>query len=334
MKERVMEILCCPLCRSTLELSNTRRWKGDIRSGRMVCTDCSQTYPVAVGRPVLLTAGMVDSWRAPIDEVLGIESAPCPPLSIPRLVEMGLEAALRRADDIDSIDEDLKADGECKVEQSVKGKIRYRGSGKWFDAGSRRQRLLNFGGGLPNAFEEFMNAVEETGPEVLLDIASGGGFGVSHQVYRNRSVKQVIAVERDLKCLGNIQYRFESAGGGDGAEAVGGDVRVLPLLSESVDTVMMLQAVHEMSGISRMLREVHRLLKPGGHFVLEVSEKPFTDGLIGLEEYIIFAEATDLYAGYEDLQNKGEKTGFDTVLSEGFTRDGKGNLRLISMRKR
>ncbi|MBD3278009.1 MAG: methyltransferase domain-containing protein, partial [Candidatus Aegiribacteria sp.] len=316
-----------------LELSDTRTWKGDIRSGRMVCANCGRIYPIAEGRPVLLTESMIDQWKAPIDEVLGISDPTIPPLSIPRLVEIGVDNALRRAEVSYPSDEDTKTPGEYRIDQSIRGKLRYRRSGKWFDAGTRRQRLLNFGGSLSESFDGFMKVVAETKPEVLLDMASGGGFGVSHQIYRNRTVKQVMAIERDVKCLGNIQYRFKCAGGNARAEAIGGDVRMLPLRTGSIDTVMMLQALPEISGISKMLGEVHRVLRPGRYFVIEVIEAPFTGGLISLEEFVRFAGATDLYAGYEELQKLGEEGGLKTVLSKSYARDGKSNVRLIKMKK-
>jgi len=334
-REELLEYLACPLCRSCLDTRGARKWKGDIKSGSLKCSECGRIYPIVQGRPVLMTGNMIDFWKAPIDEVLGLKTPTVPPLSIPKLAEMGVDGALERFAAVQrNQDHETSPKKEYSVSRTTVEQIRYRQSGQWFDAGDRRKRLLDFGSAkLPEFFQLFMETVMDTRPEVLLDLASGGGYGVSHQVFNNSKLTQAIAVERDIKCLGNIQYRFKYAGAGLRAEAVGGDVRNLPVRSGSIDTVMMLQALPEICGISRMLAEVHRVLKPGGNFILEVSEDPFTGGLIQMSEYKRFASRTDLYSGYADVVEKGDKIGLNTVLARSFPRENKSNIRLIRMRK-
>jgi len=279
---------------------------------------------------------MIDHWKAPIDEVLGVEAPPRPHLSIPRLTELGVEKAIETANRIKLESRTgVVAPGTYQLPCPIISKMKYRDSGQWFNTRKRRDRLLGFSeySDKSEAFEMFMNEIESTSPGVLLDIASGGGFGVSHQLYRNRSIDQAIAIERDLKCLPNIQYRFKHIGCREKAEAVGGDVRCLPLKIECIDTAMMLQALPEISGIKSMLSEVHRVLKPGGFFVAEVSEKPYTGGLISDEEFARFADITDLYSGYEKFLEDGVEAGFNVFKSERIENRPNQFIRLISLRR-
>ncbi len=215
--------------------------------------------------------------------------------------------------------------------------MKYRDSGKWFRHGNRDDRHLKFpwkSGDESNSFNIFMKKIENTEPESLLDLASGGGSAVSHQVFLNRNLRQTLAIERDLKCLGNIQYRFKYVGRSRTSEAVGGDVRQLPVRTESIDTVMMLQALPEISGISVFLKETYRALKVGGYFIIMVSELPFTGDLISLSEFVQFAENTDLYSGYEKFQSDAEECGFRILESERFAEKSGEYSRLISFSKK
>lgn len=58
MKEDLMEIICCPLDKSTLELDVIRRDDDEILEGRLVCTECGEEYPIDEGIPNLLPPDM------------------------------------------------------------------------------------------------------------------------------------------------------------------------------------------------------------------------------------------------------------------------------------
>lgn len=55
-----MDILCCPLDKSELELHVDDRNddNDEIMEGRLVCTDCGETYPIEDGIPNLLPPDM------------------------------------------------------------------------------------------------------------------------------------------------------------------------------------------------------------------------------------------------------------------------------------
>jgi uncharacterized protein YbaR (Trm112 family) len=55
-----MEILVCPLCKSTLELTVENESDGEIRTGRLKCTSCKETYPIEDGIPNMLPPDLRD----------------------------------------------------------------------------------------------------------------------------------------------------------------------------------------------------------------------------------------------------------------------------------
>ncbi len=46
MKEKLLEILICPVCKSGLELKNTKVENGEIKEGKIICKSCDSEYPV------------------------------------------------------------------------------------------------------------------------------------------------------------------------------------------------------------------------------------------------------------------------------------------------
>lgn len=58
MKEDLMDIICCPLDKHDLELEVIQRDDEEIIEGRLVCTECSEEYPIEEGIPNLLPPDM------------------------------------------------------------------------------------------------------------------------------------------------------------------------------------------------------------------------------------------------------------------------------------
>jgi ubiquinone/menaquinone biosynthesis C-methylase UbiE len=283
----------------------------------MECTECSNQYPVIMGRPALLPNTAVNTWQAPVDEALGV--VPGTPvnglLSLNRLEEIGIDRAIEQLRNRNMNTELIESDPNA-VTKELLGKARYLDSGEWFKHNGRAKRLLSFpaeGGVNFDIFREFMNTVQRTEPEDLIDLLSGGGYGVTHQAFQNRELKRIAAVERDLKCLWNIQYRFKHIGRCSISEAIGGDVRRLPIASESFGTAMTLQGLVELYGISEFLKEAYRVLKQDGYYVALYSEDPVTFDILPVSELRRFALAADLYAGHERFISAAEKTGFRVI---------------------
>ncbi|MDD1713216.1 MAG: methytransferase partner Trm112 [Methanoregulaceae archaeon] len=54
MKRRLMDILCCPVCKGDLHLSVREENAMEILEGDLICSVCNVTYPIHEGIPDLL----------------------------------------------------------------------------------------------------------------------------------------------------------------------------------------------------------------------------------------------------------------------------------------
>jgi len=58
MKESLMDIVCCPVDKSELELEVETRDGDEVLEGTLVCTECGEEYPIDDGIPNLLPPEM------------------------------------------------------------------------------------------------------------------------------------------------------------------------------------------------------------------------------------------------------------------------------------
>lgn len=54
LKRDLMDILCCPVCKSDLDLKIQSEEGDEIVSGDLICSKCSHTYKIEDGIPNLL----------------------------------------------------------------------------------------------------------------------------------------------------------------------------------------------------------------------------------------------------------------------------------------
>ncbi len=54
MKEKTLEILCCPLCMGELDLINPEKYGESIVSGILKCKKCGKEYRIRKGIPDLV----------------------------------------------------------------------------------------------------------------------------------------------------------------------------------------------------------------------------------------------------------------------------------------
>jgi len=64
MDEDLMDILCCPLDKSELELTVDDREGEEVVTGTLTCTECDTTYPIEDSIPNLLPPDMRDEAAA------------------------------------------------------------------------------------------------------------------------------------------------------------------------------------------------------------------------------------------------------------------------------
>ena len=328
MHQRLADILCCPMCGGALAPSNCRSRGGRIISAELVCGSGLHRYPVVMERPVLLPKGAVDRWLSPIDEALGLTGAETAvPFSFPRLRELGISSALSMLQE-GELDDDAPEKGVpwnalSLVNRGLRNKASYRRSGRFLDHRGRREKLLKPFAKLPERCRLWALQVLRAKPESVLDIASGGGGGVSVLIRAGVKPKLLCSTERDLRCTWTVQRGARELGF-DNLEAVGADVRRLPFDSGSFDAVTSLAALQEVLGMRRLTTEIARVLRPGGSWFAIYSE-PETWGEIGIDQYMDFAEATDMYRGHHALLETARQAGLYTeaVQECGAVRNGR-----------
>ena len=54
MRPDLMDILCCPVCKGSLTLAETKRKGEEIIEGTLTCAKCAAVYPISDGIPDLL----------------------------------------------------------------------------------------------------------------------------------------------------------------------------------------------------------------------------------------------------------------------------------------
>ena len=54
MRRSLMDILACPVCKSSLELHATEETEDEIVSGTLLCSQCNEEYPIEDSIPNLL----------------------------------------------------------------------------------------------------------------------------------------------------------------------------------------------------------------------------------------------------------------------------------------
>ncbi|MDX1746743.1 MAG: methytransferase partner Trm112 [Halobacteriales archaeon] len=58
MKRDLMDIICCPLDKSELELAVTEEDDEEVIEGTLTCTECGEVYPIEDAIPNLLPPDM------------------------------------------------------------------------------------------------------------------------------------------------------------------------------------------------------------------------------------------------------------------------------------
>lgn len=260
---------------------------------------------------------------SPIDEALShyIVSKPDGFLSINHLKKIGLKEAVKLASSSQKQHPTKSGDLKDDIKKN-RGKIKYRKSGNWFKHRNRKAGFLNSLSNPSEPVKSFLSLVKSRKSSSLVDIASGGGSGVaSISKLLGENIK-IFALERDLKCLWIIQEKFKLIGKALNCEAVGADVRRMPFMKGSVDIVTSMMAMQEILGIGAVLKEIHRILKPGGSYIALFNKEPWVYDMIPVEEYQNFSRAVDMYSGYEDLVEKARENGL--ILSKEKTYSDQG----------
>lgn len=327
MQKNALAHLCCPACHAGFRFEPRSSSGSSLFSGDLACTGCGCVFPLFHGRPLLVEPNRISEWRAPIDEVLDPEGS-LPPegaLSMERLARIGVDEAIEivRAHGSGSPHSGTTTAGPRSVEipGRLDGQARYRMGNGWMRYREREPRFLDSLENRSEAVRFYTEAAVSLGARTILDIASGGGSGISCIVNATDSFERVFAAERDLKCLWVIQSKFARLGRSSKCEAVGADVRRLPFPDSSVDQANSLMALQEVAGIGAMLTEINRVLVGGGRYVALYNSVPDTYGALPLEDYQRFAREAGLFVGHDDFISTAENTGLITETVRTFVED-------------
>ncbi|MBY0146145.1 class I SAM-dependent methyltransferase [Neobacillus niacini] len=111
---------------------------------------------------------------------------------------------------------------------------------------------------------------EVKGQEILLDIATGGGHTANAFA---PLVKKVTALDLTAKMLAAAES-FITGNGHSNVEFVLGDAENLPFPDDSFDIVTCRIAPHHFPNVDLFIKEVYRVLKPNGQFLLDDNVVP------------------------------------------------------------
>jgi arsenite methyltransferase len=138
---------------------------------------------------------------------------------------------------------------------------------------------LGLGCGLP---------VEHAGLEpgqTVLDLGSGAGLDVfiARRVVGDEG--RVIGVDMTAEMIARARENAEKSGFGN-VEFRLGEIEHLPVRSDSVDVVISNCVLNLVPDKARAFAEIHRVLKPGGHFCISdvVASRPLPDWVRGIAE--------------------------------------------------
>jgi ubiquinone/menaquinone biosynthesis C-methylase UbiE len=133
---------------------------------------------------------------------------------------------------------------------------------------------------------------EVNGQEILLDIATGGGHTANAFA---PLVKKVTALDLTAKMLAAAES-FITGNGHSNVEYVRGDAENLPFPDDSFDIVTCRIAPHHFPNVDRFIKEVYRVLKPNGQFLLDDNVVP------EIEEYDQFYNKIEKLRDYSHFR--------------------------------
>jgi SAM-dependent methyltransferase len=214
-----LDLLACPACHGALVLSESSWDDAKLRSGALSCSDCSLTYRIESGLPLLYVAD--ERWEPCAREAQG-------------WIELHKSLGIYDQTGVD-IDFQLPYyPGEPWLEVA-----------RHFDAGLELAQL--------------------NGHETVLDLGAGRGWAAKHFALRGCRVAAIDVVTDDQVGLGRAWALM--ADSGVSFAPVIGDFERLPFSDCTFDVVFCAAALHHAPDLTRMLRDVLRVLKPSGRLV-------------------------------------------------------------------
>lgn len=107
-------------------------------------------------------------------------------------------------------------------------------------------------------YQSVLGAVKD---KIVLDIASGAGYGTN---LISKSAKSVVGIDYSEEAIEYCNKLYQSSN----LKFVQGDAQELPIEDSSVDVVVSLETIEHIPNPEKFVKEVKRVLKPGGQFIV------------------------------------------------------------------
>jgi ubiquinone/menaquinone biosynthesis C-methylase UbiE len=131
----------------------------------------------------------------------------------------------------------------------------------------------------PGRSEEFWSLLDAQVESTILD--AGGGTGRVSQ-FLNGKVKQIVVCDTSLKMLRESKYK-------GGLLSICGPSEQMPFQDGMFDRIIMVDALHHVADQKQTASELWRVLKPGGHILIEEPDIfLFSVKLIAIAEKMTF----------------------------------------------
>jgi len=126
--------------------------------------------------------------------------------------------------------------------------------------------------------------------QTVVDLGAGEG---ALTLLLAGTCRRVIAVDLSPRMLMQLTEAAEKAGLSGNIQTLEGDLEALPIADAMADTVFLSQALHHAAEPAKALREVARILKPGGQLVLL--------DLCAHEQEWVREQYADVWLGFEPV---------------------------------
>ncbi|NBW82985.1 3-demethylubiquinone-9 3-O-methyltransferase [bacterium] len=134
-------------------------------------------------------------------------------------------------------------------------------AGTWWDESGPFQDLIHLN---PARFEYFDRICSSWAQKNVLDLGCGGGF-VSEELARRGA--RVVGVDPSAPLLGVAKQH--SLSGGLSIDYRVGTGEQIPAPDAAFDVVVCVDVLEHVADLEKVLKEVHRVLKPGGLFLYD-----------------------------------------------------------------